>query len=176
LDGLKHSFRTFLLSGDDQKHFDLFRKYFKNAAELLFHKKPQDKLDFIRNLQKNGHHVCMVGDGINDAGALKQADFGIAVNDDINSFSPACDAIFEGESLSKLQTVFSFSEKAIQIIIASFVISLIYNITGLGFAVSGKLTPLVAAILMPLSSVTIMIFTYTATTIAARKKGLMLWK
>lgn len=176
LNQLKDQFKTYLLSGDDKKHFELFKSYFNSEQGLLFHQDPQEKLDFIQGLQSENHHVCMVGDGINDAGALQQADFGIAVNDDINSFSPACDAIFEGESLSKLTTVFDFSSKAIKVIIASFIISLLYNITGLGFAVSGQLTPLVAAILMPLSSVTIMIFTYSVTTLVAKRKGLMLWK
>ena len=120
--------------------------------------------------------VVMVGDGLNDAGALQQSDFGVALTDNLSSFTPACDAILDGSSLGKLDRFIHFSESAITVIKLSFGLSLLYNVVGLSFAVAGQLSPLVAAILMPLSSITIMVFTTVSTHLAAKRRGLDLWK
>ena len=111
----------------------------------------------------------MVGDGLNDAGALAQSDVGIVISEDINVFSPACDGILDAKRFSDLGKFFGLSEKAISVIKFSFLLSLFYNIIGLGFAVSGNLMPVVAAILMPLSSISIVIFTTLATQILSKK-------
>ena len=118
-----------------------------------------EKLETIQNFQVAGKHVCMIGDGLNDAGALRKADLGIAVSDDINNFSPGCDAILDGESFSKMPDFFAFSKDAVKVIHMSFGISLLYNVIGLSFAVQGIMSPLFAAILMPISTVTIISFT-----------------
>jgi Cu+-exporting ATPase len=109
----------------------------------------------------------MVGDGLNDAGALRQSDVGLAVSDDINNFSPSCDAIIEGSQLSILPGYIRLARSGQRIIRQSFAISLIYNIGGLAFAVSGSLSPVMAAILMPVSSITIVAFTTLASKVAA---------
>lgn len=97
----------------------------------------------------------MIGDGLNDAGALKQADTGIVVVDDLNQFSPASDAILKGSELSRLDRFITFSKTSLRVVYVAFGVSFLYNIVGLSFAVSGKLTPLISAVLMPLSSVTV---------------------
>ncbi len=172
---LKSDFDLFLLSGDNAKEGKELSFIFGDSKNMLFNQTPQDKLNFVKALRENNKTVTMIGDGLNDAGALMYSDFGIAISDDMSSFSPACDAILEGDSLKNIDHLFSFSKTAIKVILASFGVSLIYNITGLGFAITGNLSPLVAAILMPLSSVSVMIFTTLATRFVANKKGLTIW-
>jgi Cu+-exporting ATPase len=159
---------TYLLSGDKSVDADLLSPLFGERSRLHFNQNPQDKLDFIKNLQQQGRHVLMVGDGLNDAGALRQSDVGLAVSDDINNFSPACDAIIEGSQLSILPGYIRLARSGQRIIRQSFTISLIYNIGGLAFAVSGSLSPVMAAILMPVSSITIVAFTTLASKVASR--------
>lgn len=176
LQSIKEKFNTYLLSGDNEAQKSEFTNYFGQSGSLLFNKSPEEKLKFITSLQANDHKVVMIGDGLNDAGALKKSDFGIALSDDISSFSPACDAILEGDALKKLGDFIKFSQGSMNVIIASFVLSLLYNTIGLGFAITGHLSPLVAAVLMPLSSISIMIFTFLATRYKAKKLGLLIWK
>lgn len=163
----------YLLSGDqDHEKKDLLQ-FFKKPEHLLFNQSPQGKLDFIQWLQKDGKKVMMIGDGLNDSGALKQSDLGIAVTDNVNNFSPGSDAIMDGRSFKKLPLFLRFSKDTVSIIHISFAISLIYNFIGLSYAVSGTLSPLIAAILMPVSTITIISFTMLATHFAAKKRNLL---
>lgn len=175
LSKFKNSFSTFLISGDNDTQKTQFAPYF-NESSLRFEQSPQQKLDFIKKLQKDGQQVVMIGDGLNDAGALQKSDFGIALTDNVSSFTPACDAILDGQSLNRLDTFIDFAKSSITIIKLSFGLSLLYNIVGLGFAVAGQLSPLVAAILMPLSSISIMLFTTGSAYLTAKRKGLSTWK
>jgi Cu+-exporting ATPase len=112
----------------------------------------------------------MVGDGLNDAGALMQSYAGIAVTDDVNFFTPACSAILEGNKVSYLKQYLDFAKAGAWIIKGSFVLSLIYNVVGLSFALTGTLQPVIAAILMPVSTISIVLFTTVSSNIIARRK------
>ena len=114
----------------------------------------------------------MFGDGLNDAGALKQADVGIAVTEDVSAFTPASDAILYGANFHLIGKYLKFARTTRKVIIASFIISFIYNIIGLSFAVSANLSPLYAAILMPLSSITVVAFATFVVRWQAYKQGL----
>ncbi len=162
-----------LISGDNERRADALRMIFPSKAKLLFNQTPAAKLDKITEWQQEGKKVCMLGDGLNDAGALRKADLGIAVSDDINNFSPGCDAILDGEAFHKLPKFFDFSKDAVKVIKMSFIISLLYNVIGISFAVQGTMSPLFAAILMPISTVTIISFTSLMTRGYAKRRKLI---
>lgn len=145
--------QLFLLSGDTDSARDELQAWFAPEA-MRFGCSPAEKLEFIRDLQANGHRVLMIGDGLNDAGALKQASIGIAVTDDTLYFTPASDAILKSRSLDQLPQFIRYCQFAMRLIKVSFGVSLFYNIIGLSVAATGHLSPIVAAVLMPLSSVT----------------------
>jgi Cu+-exporting ATPase len=164
-------FRIFLLSGDNDGERGNLAKIFGDDQNLLFNQTPFDKLNFVKKIQKETGKVLMIGDGLNDAGALKQSDVGISISEDINTFTPASDAILNGNHFKNLATYLKFSRISIRIIVISFLISFLYNIIGLYFAVQGTLSPLIAAILMPASSLTVVLFTIGATTFFGKKLG-----
>ena len=113
----------------------------------------------------------MLGDGLNDAGALVRSDVGIAVTEDITSFTPASDAILDGSRLTDIYRFLRFSHISKKIIYASFIISFLYNVIGMSFAILGKLTPIIAAILMPASSISVVFFaTFAVNTMAKIRK------
>ena len=163
-------YETYLLSGDKPTDVEMLSELFGSLKQLNFNQKPDDKLRFIENLQRQGHKVLMVGDGLNDAGALIKSDVGIAVSDNINNFSPACDGILEGNQLSILPHFVRLAQSGRSIVIQSFIISIIYNIIGLSFALTGNLSPVIAAILMPASSISIVLFTTISSRIAAARR------
>jgi Cu+-exporting ATPase len=152
-------YRCVVLSGDNPTEEARLRKILGDSAMIRFRQSPVDKLKAIQELQLQGNRVLMVGDGLNDAGALKQADVGVSVSDDVNNFSPACDGILDGKAFGTLSGILRTAVFSRRIILGSFALALVYNIIGCWFAVQGALSPVMAAILMPLSTVTIIAFT-----------------
>jgi Cu+-exporting ATPase len=163
---LKTHFKLYLLSGDNDSERDTLQQYFDPEC-MYFDQKPQDKKQFIEQLQKNGHNVLMTGDGLNDAGAFMQSNVAISVADNIYHFSPAGDAIIDATSFHKLFDVIKYTKRALTIVKISFAISFLYNAIGLIYALSGTLSPVIGAILMPISSVTVVAFATLATRLAA---------
>ncbi|NAS31491.1 heavy metal translocating P-type ATPase [Flavobacteriaceae bacterium R38] len=175
-EGLSDLFKTLneenelaILSGDNEGEKEYLKQVLPADTSFYFNRKPADKLDYIKSLQQQGKKVMMIGDGLNDAGALAQSDVGIAISEDINVFSPACDAIMDASKFRFLSQYINVSKKAIKIIKWSFLLSLLYNLSGLYFAVTGQLEPVIAAILMPLSSISVVVFTTIATNVLGRK-------
>ena len=166
-------YKLFVLSGDNEGEKMNLLNYFESEKSLFFHQTPHDKLNFINDLQNKNEKVLMIGDGLNDAGALVKSDVGISIAEDINNFSPACDGIMDAKSFKNIKEFIRFSITSKKIIIISFIISFMYNIIGISFAVQGTLSPVISAVLMPISSISIVVFTTISTNFMAKKRGLL---
>jgi len=167
-------YKLHVLSGDNEAEKKNLESIFGEQATIRFRQSPQEKLNFINELKSRNSKtkVLMLGDGLNDAGALKQADVGISVSENTSQFTPACDAIMDSKELHKLHRFIRYARSGKKVITWSFVLSILYNVVGLSFAVQGLLSPLVAAILMPVSSISIVTFVTVATSFSAKRKGL----
>ena len=144
-----------VLSGDSNKDHQLLRDAVPALKEIHFSQTPQNKRDYIQQLQHQGRKVMMIGDGLNDAGALKLANVALAVSEDVFQFTPNSDVIVKADQLHTLDRMLKLTSYASTVLGVCIVFSIAYNSAGLTFALSGSLTPLVAAILMPISSITI---------------------
>lgn len=167
---LSTTYQIKVLSGDNEGERATLEQLLPKGTELIFNQKPEQKLEFIKNLQDKGKNVMMVGDGLNDAGALAQSNVGISISENVNVFSPACDAILDASEFQKLNYFLKLSKNSITTIKMSFALSLLYNVVGLSFAITGNLLPLVAAIIMPLSTITIVSFVTVMSSYYANKK------
>ena len=162
-------YKIHILSGDNSSEEQTLKNLIPNITEMRFSQSPEDKLEYIKSLQDQGKKVAMLGDGLNDAGALKQSNIGIAIADDTNSFTPSSDVIMNGGVLTKLHDYFALTKDAMIIVKLTFGISFLYNVVGLTAAVLGEMSPLFAAILMPLSSISVVAFTSLSTWLRSRK-------
>ena len=170
LQTLKMHLKLFLLSGDNETEKNNLLPLFQLEERMFFNQRPEEKLQFIRDLQSGDQHVAMVGDGLNDAGALSQSQVGIVVTENTSNFTPACDIILDADQFEKLPLLFSFAKTSIRLVYIAYAIALVYNIIGLTYAVQGVLSPVIAAILMPASSITIVLFGVGASTWLAHRE------
>lgn len=170
LQGLRaRGYALHLLSGDNDAERDNLRALLGPDVSLRFNQTPQSKFDYIRALREKGARVLMLGDGLNDAGALLQADAGIAVTENTGQFTPACDAILDAPGVALLDRFLAYARCGKAVVTASFVLSICYNIVGLSFATRALLKPMVAAILMPASSISIVTLVTLASGLVARR-------
>jgi Cu+-exporting ATPase len=169
-ESLTQKYDLIVLSGDNDGERKILEKMLPADTTLVFNQKPEQKLDYIESLQKQGKNVLMIGDGLNDAGALAQSNIGISISENVNVFSPACDGILDASQFQKIDFFLKYSKNAMVTIYMSFGLSLLYNVVGLSFAVTGNLLPIVAAIIMPLSTITIVSFVTIMSNVFAAKK------
>ena len=170
---LASEYRLGLLSGDNDQERRHLLSVFPAGSALQFEQTPKDKLEHIQQSQNEGHKVMMIGDGLNDAGALKQSDVGIVITENINNFTPACDAILAADEFDHIPDFFEYIKRSKRVVFGAYLLALVYNAIGLSFAVRGLLSPVIAAILMPLSSITIVLFGMLGSTYLAWRMGLL---
>jgi len=169
-ENLAKNYNLIVLSGDNDGERQILEKMLPENTTLVFNQKPEQKLEFIKKLQEEGKNVMMIGDGLNDAGALAQSNVGISISENVNVFSPACDGILDATQFENIDFFLGYSKNAMRTIYMSFGLSLLYNVVGLTYAVTGNLLPIVAAIIMPLSTITIVSFVTIISNIFARRK------
>lgn len=161
-----------ILSGDNEGEKKRLQEFFPAFTRYRFNALPDEKPLYIEKTKSQSYHVAMVGDGLNDSAALMAADVGISVSDNLNTFSPASDAILDGKYFYRLPDFFRFTKHVKSVVKWGFVISFLYNSVGLYLAVTGNLSPVFAAILMPLSSITVIAFVTVALNLIAKKMKL----
>lgn len=168
---LKPTYQLNLLSGDTDAEKGHLGKYFE-SFRMQFRQSPEDKRKYIEFLSAN-QKVIMIGDGLNDAGALQQSNCGISIAETSGNFSPASDVIINANVFYKIPTFLKYATTCKKTVYWSLAVSLTYNLIGLFFAMQGMLKPIVAAILMPLSSVSIVLFVTAMSTFWAKKYRLI---
>ncbi|WP_185864648.1 heavy metal translocating P-type ATPase [Blattabacterium cuenoti] len=164
-------YKIIILSGD---HNELEKRYLKSIlpnkySDVFFSQTPEDKLDYVKKLKNKGEKVIMIGDGINDCAALNESDVGIAISDNPTGFFPTCDAFLQSDFLDSFFLFLKISKISSKLVIINFIISLFYNGVGLIFSITGNLKPLIAAILMPLSSFSVITFSIISTWFITRR-------
>ncbi len=169
---LRPHYRLAVLSGDHDGEQTRLRELFGPTADLRFRQSPLDKLQYVEELRRQGRTVVMIGDGLNDAGALRAANVGVALTDALTNFSPASDAILDAASLARLPAFLRFTRASLRAILATFAVSLCYNAAGLTLAVRGEFTPIASAILMPISSLSVLLAATLLVRRAARRQRL----
>lgn len=165
---LRPRYRLSVLSGDQERERQSLGALFGPEAELSFNQSPAEKLEAIRRLQAGGARVLMIGDGLNDAGALKQSQVGVAISENVAAFSPACDVILSAASFNRIPGLLQFARKSVRVVWFSIGISFLYNVVGVSLAAAGLLSPVLCAILMPVSSITVVVFAAGSTSWAGR--------
>ena len=166
---LKEDQELCILTGDNNQSQSDLEEILGQDIPFHFNQSPKDKLQHIKNLQESGHRVMMIGDGLNDAGALKQSNVGLAISDKVNNFSPACDGILDAKEFENLYLYFKKIKRARWIIYGAFALAFLYNAIGLYFAMTGQLSPVIAAILMPLSSISVIVYGVFASYLISKK-------
>lgn len=162
-------YKISVLSGDTEREKESLLKVWRGFNQVYFGQSPEDKKNQVIELEQKGDVVLMIGDGLNDAGALLSSDVGVVIAENSSQFTPAAKGIIMAEHLSELPRMLKLCDRTLQTIYMSFGISMLYNIVGLYFAVQGLLSPVFAAILMPLSSITVVLFNTFYTNLIAYK-------
>lgn len=165
---LSPEYNLAVLSGDNDAELEVL-KGLAPKAEIKFRQSPFDKKEYLKTLNDSGFQTMMIGDGLNDAGALMEAKIGVAVSENSANFTPASDAILEAKDITQLPLFLNYAKLSLWVVYACFGMSFMYNIVGLFFAVQGKLSPIVSAILMPLSSVSVLILSLGLSYLVERK-------
>jgi len=167
---LQNKYDLHVISGDHDKSRENLEQIGLNRNQIHFQYSPLDKQEYIQALVKQGKKVIMIGDGLNDQEALRSSHVGIAISEESSHFSPASDVILIGKQWSELPYFIASSKQAVKLIKLNLGFSLLYNIFGIYIAVGGMLTPIYAAILMPVSSLTVVLVAAFGSSIVLSKR------
>ncbi len=143
-----------LLSGDRRQAAEAIARRL-GGMEVIAEVLPEEKDQVIQSLQAGGRKVAMVGDGVNDAPALVRADVGIAMGSGTDVSIASADIVLMSSELEKVRLAAGLSRRTLKTIRQNIGISIVYNLIMVPLAMAAIVTPLVAAISMPLSSLAV---------------------
>jgi len=152
---LKKEKNIIILSGDKKVNVEKFAEE-QNIKEFYSDKSPKEKLDFVKDIQKDGR-VIFVGDGVNDSPSIKQADVGVTTSSSSQIAQVSGDILIHKGGLETLGDVFNLSKKSKYRIYQNLFLAFIYNTLMIPIAVVGLITPNLAALAMALSSISVVI-------------------
>jgi len=158
--------RLALLSGDDAGVTERVARTLSELSgepalfdEVMGGASPEAKLSYVRARKRHGS-VIVVGDGVNDAAALAEANVGIAVKGGAEASLLAADAYLGESGVRQVVSLIHGARRTFRTIQRSMAMSSAYNLVGIGLAMAGLVSPLLAAVLMPLSSLTVVTNAY----------------
>ena len=155
LGSLKEEKHIIILSGDKKDNVEKFAEK-QNIEEFYSDKSPEEKLDFIKDIQKDSK-VIFVGDGINDSPSIKQADVGVTTSSSSQIAQVSGDILIHKGGLETLSDIFNLSKKSKYRIYQNLFLAFVYNTLMIPIAVIGLITPNLAALAMALSSISVVI-------------------
>ncbi|HSO84100.1 MAG TPA: heavy metal translocating P-type ATPase [Thiocapsa sp.] len=147
--------RVTLLSGDRRETAEAIAAQLGGGIEVIAEVMPEDKDRVIADLQRDGHRVAMVGDGVNDAPALVRADVGIAMGSGTDVSIASADIVLMSSELGRVEEAAGLSRRTLRTIRQNIGISVVYNLIMVPLAMAAVITPLIAAVSMPLSSLAV---------------------
>ncbi len=152
---LKEEKNIVILSGDKKVNVEKFAEE-QNIKEFYSDKSPEEKLDFIKDIQKD-ERVIFVGDGVNDSPSIKQADVGVTTSSSSQIAQVSGDILIHKGGLETLSDIFNLSKKSKYRIYQNLFLAFVYNTLMIPIAVIGLITPNLAALAMALSSISVVI-------------------
>ena len=152
----RRGYRLMLLSGDREQPVAAVAQAL-GVTEFHSRVTPAEKNRVIDNLRQEGRHVLMVGDGLNDAAALSAADVSMSPSSALDITQNAADIVFQGEKLEPVADALAVAKRAQRLVKENFLLSFLYNVIAIPVAMMGLVTPLVAAIAMAGSSITVVL-------------------
>ena len=155
LDVLKNEKEIIILSGDKEVNVEKFAKSI-GIKQYHSNKTPEAKLDFIKNKQLE-EKIIYVGDGVNDSPSIKQADIGITTSSSSQIAQVAGDILIHKGGLDTISDIFKLSKKSKSRIYQNLFLAFVYNTSMIPLAVSGAITPNLAALAMALSSISVVL-------------------
>ncbi|HLP27844.1 MAG TPA: heavy metal translocating P-type ATPase [Candidatus Didemnitutus sp.] len=162
------SLRARLVTGDTDRDEIMLQDVFAKD-EMQFRASPSEKVAAVENMRNNGATVLMVGDGLNDVSAMAAADVSIAVTDETSTLAPASDLVMPAARLADLPGLLRYTHELTWVISTALWFTMAYNVVGVSLALAGILTPVITAIMMPVSSLLVVGMSVVGARLFARR-------